>query len=136
MSGLDSISDPVARRISSTVSYPSGHGSAPTRLGSTQLGLWLMTCQSTGLWHGMPIMHDDVTITSGWRHPYHAYCACWHHSYVMLTSSLSGSVKWRAFMRVPSHLAGAWGCFWRLISASFSPVASSLPPLHSGMVKT
>jgi hypothetical protein len=31
---------------------------------------------------------------------------------------------------------GAWGGFRCPISTLFSPVASSLPPLHSGMVKT
>jgi len=38
--------------------------------------------------------HANVTLTSGWRHPGHAYCACWYHYYVMLTSSLSGSAMW------------------------------------------
>ena len=124
MNGLDSISDPVARRLRCTESYPSASGSAPTRLGSTRLGSrddvsddWPLT------WHA------DVTITSGWRHPGHAYCACWHHNYVMLTSSLSGSVTWVGstgirvgsthpgeedawrVARVASHLAGAW---WRV----------------------
>ena len=43
---------------------------------------------------------------------------------------------WRASVRVASHLAGACGRLRRLISTRFSTVASSLPPLHSGMVKT
>jgi len=45
MNDLDSISDPVARRISYAGSYPSARGSAPTRLGSSQLGSRLMTWQ-------------------------------------------------------------------------------------------
>jgi hypothetical protein len=60
MNGLDSISDPVARRLRCTESYPSASGSAPTRLDSTRLGSrddvsddWPLT------WHA------DVTITSG-----------------------------------------------------------------------
>jgi len=79
MSGSDSISNSVARRISYTGSYPSARGSAPTQLGSTQLGLCLMTwlvgptmltCQLTGRCHGMPTGHADVTIMSCWHHPY------------------------------------------------------------------
>jgi len=106
----------------------------------------------------MHTVHDDVTITSGWRHPWHAYCVRWRHYYIMLKSSLSGSgirigltgirigsahpgeedachAK-GASARGDSHLSGAWGHVRRSISTPFSPVASSLPPLHSGMVKT
>jgi len=79
----------------------------------------------------------------------------------MLTSSISGSVKWvgSTGIRVGSThpgeedrvTRGARLCAWpdyspardgacghvrRPISTPFSPVASSLPPLHSGMVKT
>jgi len=85
-----------------------------------------------------------------------ADCVYWRHAYVMMTSSLSGSGMWvgsfgirvesahpgeedacdawRASVRVGSN--GAWGHFRRPISTRFSTVASSLPPLHSGMVKT
>jgi hypothetical protein len=72
MSGPDSISDPVARRISYTGSYTSARGSAPlnSRLMTWQVGPTLLTCQLTSRWHGMPTMHDDVTITSCWRHHY------------------------------------------------------------------
>jgi hypothetical protein len=86
---------------------------------------------------------------------WHANWACWRHADVMMTSSLSGSGTWvgssgirvgsahpggedtwRASVRVASHPAGACGRFRRQISTQFSTVASSLPPLHSGMVKT
>ena len=43
---------------------------------------------------------------------------------------------WRASVRVDSHSASECGCFRRPISMRFSTVASSLPPLHSGIVKT
>jgi hypothetical protein len=43
---------------------------------------------------------------------------------------------WRASVRVASHPDGACVRFRRPISTRFSTVASSLPPLHSGMVKT
>jgi len=86
MNDPDSISDPVARRLRCTESYPSARGSArlqhsSAQLGSAQLGSSLMTwqvgptmlmCQLTGRWHGMPTVH-----------------AC-----VMMTSSLSGSGTW------------------------------------------
>ena len=89
MNNPDSISDLVAHRISYTGSYLSARGLAPTRLSSNWLGsrlmTWqvgptLLTCQLTGCWHGMPTMHDDVIVTSGWRHP-----ACW---LCMMTSQL------------------------------------------------
>jgi len=76
----------------------------------------------------------------------------------MMTSSLSGSGAWvgsfgvrvglahpgeedacdawRTSVRVGSLLAGACGGVRRPISTRFSTVASSLPPLHSGIVKT
>jgi hypothetical protein len=49
MSGPDSISDPVARRLCCTESYPSARGSARLQNGSAQLGLaWL----GRGWWCG------------------------------------------------------------------------------------
>jgi len=100
MNGSDSISDPVAHRISYAGSYPSARGSAPTRLGSirlglTQLGSRLMTWQVVPLcWRGCWLGADMA-----------CYCTCWCHNYIrmtsslacllyMLTSSLSGSVTW------------------------------------------
>jgi hypothetical protein len=65
MSGPDSISDPIAHKISYTGSYPSARGSAPTRLGSTQPAA------------------DDVAggshcadVSADWTLTWHAYCAC------------------------------------------------------------
>jgi hypothetical protein len=77
MSGSDSISNPVARRISYTRSYPSA------RLNSA----WLTADDVAGGSH-----YADVS--ADWSLTWHANCACWHHNYVMLTSSLSGSVLW------------------------------------------
>ena len=66
----------------------------------------------------------------------------------MMTSSLSGSGTWvgsahpggeDAWHAWPATLPArdsACGHFRRLISTRFSTVASSLRPLHSGMVKT
>jgi hypothetical protein len=74
MSGSDSISNSVARRISYTGSYPSARGSAPTQLGLCMMtwlvGPTMLTCQLTGRLHGMPTGHADVTIMSCWCHPY------------------------------------------------------------------
>ena len=78
MNGPDSISDPVARKISYIGSYPSARSSALTQLASTRLGSahdwwcgrWVPTCQLTGRWHGMPTVHADVIIMSCWHHPY------------------------------------------------------------------
>jgi hypothetical protein len=124
MNGPDSISDPVARRIRYTGSCPSARGSARrtrldlARLGSRlmtwQVGPTVLTCQLTGRWHGMPPVYADITITSCWCHPCHAYCACWHHNYVMQTSLISGSVTWvgSTGIRVGSAHPGeedAWG---------------------------
>jgi hypothetical protein len=88
----------------------------------------------------------------------HPDCVYWRHGYVVMTSSLSESGTWvgssgirvesahpgeedvcdawSASVRVGSLLSGACGGFRLPISTQFSQVASSLPPLHSGMVKT
>ena len=148
MNGTDSISDPVARRLRCTESYPSARSSAQlnlARLNSAQLGSRLVT------WQVGPIM---LTCQLTW----HAHYACWRHAYDMMTSLSSGSGTWvgssgirvgsahlgeedtydawHTSVRVGSHLASACGCFRRQISTRFSTVASSLPPLHGGMVKT
>jgi len=168
MNDPDSILDPVARRISYT-------GSCPSARSSAQLG---------------SVHADDVAggshcanVLADWTMTWHANCACWRHSYIMMTSSWAsllcmmtsqlchadiitirvrhvGRVVWylgrvspsRRRWRVarvcargarlcawPTTLPardGAGGHLWRPISLLFSPVASSLPPLHSGMVKT
>jgi hypothetical protein len=74
------------------------------------------------------------------------------NNYVMLTSSISRSVTWVGSTGIQIGSAhpgeedawadalperdGACGHVRRLILMLFSPVASSLRPLHSGMVKT
>jgi hypothetical protein len=110
---------------------------------------WSLTWHADCAWW----CHTYIMLTSSW----HAYCACWCHYYIMMTSSLSGSVAWVGSTgiwvgsahpneedawhtwgtseRVGHHLIGAWGRV-RPCPTSFLPVASSLPPLHSGMVKT
>jgi hypothetical protein len=169
MNGSDSISDPVACRISYTGSNPSARGSAPTRLGSARLiparlaadevagGSTVLTCQLTGRWHGMltsqlhqvdvipgmPTVHDDIIIMSCWRHPYPGQShgsgqlvfGSGHPIRAKKTRATRGGrlCEWPA---TSSSRGSAWGRFWRSISTRFSPVASSLPPLHSGMVKT
>jgi hypothetical protein len=120
----------------------------------------------TGHWHGMLTVHADVTFTSGWCYHWHAYYAWWRHIYIklmsslaclmcMMTSSLSRSAMWDGSTSVwvgSTHSGeedacdvwpatslerdGAWARFQRSISTPFSQVALSLPPLHSGMVKT
>jgi hypothetical protein len=74
INGPDSISDPVARRIRYTRSYPSAHGSAPAWLGSTRLGatqLALATDDEAGGSHyaDVPVdwmltWHADIMITA------------------------------------------------------------------------
>jgi hypothetical protein len=100
-------------------------------------------------------------VSADWSLTWHANCACWRHNYVMLMSFLSGSVLWvgSSGIRVGSAIRAkktrgsrvARWCAWAASSparvgacghvpcqnfAPFSPVASSLPLLHSGMVKT
>jgi len=95
MNGPDSISDPVARRLCCTESYPLARGSARLQLGSAQLGSmplglrlvtwqvgptvmtclmtgrwrvadWTLTCLLTGRWHAC-----WLCILASWcRHPY------------------------------------------------------------------
>jgi len=137
MNGPDSISDPVARRLRYTKSYPSARGLA--RLGS-----------NTARLNSARLVSDDWTLT------WHANCACWRHVYIMMTSSLFGSGTWVgsgqpirakktrvmrgarlcAWLATPPERDGVCGHFQHPISTWFLPVASSLPPLHSGMVKT
>ena len=143
MSDPYSISDPVAHRLRCTDSFPSARGSAPIQLGSTWLGsrlmMWQMgptvlTHQLTGCWHGMLTVHVDVIITSGWHHPWHAYCTCWCHLY---PGQSHGSAQLVFGSGQPIRAKKTRGTrFRRPILTLFSPVASSLPPLHNGMVKT
>ena len=160
MSGPHSILDPVARRLLCTESCPSAGGS--DRLNSARswwCGRWVPLCWRVSLlcadmaltsWlhHadvilGMPALHDDVIIMSCWRHP----CPGQSHGSGQLvfgsgqpieakkTRVTRGARLW-AWPATSPERDGAWGRFWRLILTPFSPVGSSLPPLHSGMVKT
>jgi len=105
MNGPDSISDPVAHRISYAGSYPSASGSAPTRLGSirlgsTQLGSWLMTWQVVPLcWHGMLLymlmsqLHQDDVIPG---------MSTVHADIIFIRVSHMGRVNWYSGRVSPS----------------------------------
>jgi hypothetical protein len=89
-----------------------------SRLMMWQVGPTVLTCllpgRWCGCWQGMSTVHADIMLTSSWCHPWHAYCACWRHYYVMLMSSLSGSAMWvgSTGIRVGSAHPGeedAWG---------------------------
>jgi len=145
MSGSDSISNPVARRISYTGSYPR----LAARLLLAQLNSargwwvplcwrvsWLVTdmtcwlCMMTSWLH-----HDDVILIR---------VSLWvGSSGIQVESAIrakktrgSHVARWCAWAASSPARVGACGHARRPISTPFSPVASSLPPLHSGMVKT
>jgi hypothetical protein len=118
MNGPDSISDPVARRLRCTESYPLARGSAWVWWRGRWVPLWWRGC-----W-----LDADWSMT--WLLTWHAYCAWWLHFYVMRMSSLSGSATWvgstgirvgsthpgeedtwGASARVDRRLAGEW---WRV----------------------
>jgi hypothetical protein len=155
MNGPDSISDPVARRLRYTKSYPSARGLArlgsnTTRLNSARRGAARLESDGVAGGSHYADLSDDWTLT------WHANCACWRHVYIMMTSSLFGSGTWVgsgqpirakktrvmrgarlcAWPATPPERDGVCGHFQHPISTWFLPVASSLPPLHSGMVKT
>jgi len=88
----------------------------------------------------MPTVHTDVTIISCRRHPYLGQ-SCGSGNLVFGSGQPIRAKKTRAARLCAwpaTSLAhdGACGHFQRLILMLFSLVASSLPPLHSGMVKT
>jgi hypothetical protein len=139
MNDPDSISHPVALGSPTLDPIPRLKlGSAP--LSSTQLGLRLMTClegptvltcQPTSRWHGIPTVHTDT----------------------MMMSSSSKLVMWieSSSIRIGSAHLGkedvwlAWGMSMCVGGcdhvpcqkfAHFSSLFSSLPLIHSGMVKT
>jgi len=101
------------------VTYPD-KGGGLIMMGDLPISLTcLLTGRWCGCWHGMPTVHADITLTSGWCHPWHAYCACWHQNYVMLTSFISGSAMWvgSTGIRVGSAHPGeedAWGASARV----------------------
>jgi hypothetical protein len=134
MNGQDSLSDPVARRIRYTESYPSARGSA--RLGSARR-------ESDDVAGGS----HYVDVSDDWTLTWHANCACLRHDYVMMTSSLSGSGTWvrssgirvgSAYpgeeaacdawcpsVRGGSHLAGAWRRVRTVPTSDFDAVFTS-----------
>jgi hypothetical protein len=61
MNDLDSISDPVARRIRYTGFYPSARGSPPTRLNSARLAADDVACGS-----------HYADVSTGWSLAWHA----------------------------------------------------------------
>ena len=142
MSGLDSILNPVACRISYTGSYPSARGSAPTRLGSNSARLAAddMACGSHFADMSADMACQLCMLTS-------QLC---HADVILIRVSLVGRViwysgrichsgeedAWLAWAASSPARVGACGHVPRQNFALFSPVASSLPPLHSGMVKT
>jgi len=97
-----------------------------------------------------------MTCHADWTLRWHADWAYWRHGDVMMTSSLSGSGAWVGSgqvirVRKTRVTRGARLCAWpatltacdgacgrcrRPISTRFSTMASSLPPLHSGMFNT
>ena len=113
MNDPDSISDPVAHRLCCTESYPSARGSASQQLGSTRLDLARLAADDVaGGFHCADVAAD-------WALTWHAYYACCCHNYVMLTSSISGSVTWvgSTGIRVGSAHPGeedAWGASARV----------------------
>jgi hypothetical protein len=142
MNGSDSISDPVAHRISYAESYPSARGLAPFCSAHLSLargwwrGRWSHCADVAAdwalTWHAT--VHDDVTITSGWRHSWHVYCTWGHHLYPGQSHG-SGQLVFGSGQPIRAKKTRG-ASFRRPISTLFSSVASSLPPLHGGMVKT
>jgi hypothetical protein len=100
---------------------------------------WTLTCLLTGRWHAC-----WLCILASWcRHPYPGLAR--GSSRLVFGSGQLIRVKKMRVTRGARLCAwavsspardGAGGGFWRPISTRFSTVASSLPPLHSGMVKT
>jgi hypothetical protein len=104
-----------------------------------QVGPTVMTCQLTGRWYGMQL----CMLTSWWRHPYPGLArgsgrlvfGSGQLIRVKKTRVTRGACLCAWAVSSPAR-DGACGGVWRPISTRFSTVASSLPPLHSGMVKT
>jgi hypothetical protein len=92
---------------------------------------------------GMLTVHDDVPIASCWRHHYPGQArgsgrlvfGSGQPIRAKMTRVTRGTCLC-AWPATPPARDGTCGRFRRPISTLFSPVASSLPPLHSGMVKT
>jgi len=89
---------------------------------------------------GMPTVHADVTITSCWCHHYPGQ-PCGSGQLVFgsgqpIRAKKTRGARLRAWADALPESDGECGHVRRLILTPFSPVASSRPPLHSGMVKT
>jgi hypothetical protein len=81
MNGPDSISDPVARRLCCTESYPSARGSARLKNGSAQLGLARLAADDVaGGSHCADVSADWSMM---WLLTWHAYCARLHQADVI-----------------------------------------------------
>ena len=114
MSGPNSISDPVARRISYTESYHS----APNQLSSIQLGSRLMT------WYVGP-MGDDVS--ADWPLTWHVDVILHPgqtHDRVII--ELSEEDAWGAFVCVDSHLVSACWSVQTFLTFDFHVVFTSV----------
>jgi hypothetical protein len=130
----------LAARLSSTWLSSTRRGS---RLVTWQVGPTMLTCQLTRRWHGMPTVHAGVMLTSWWCHPYPGL-ACGSGRLVFGSGQpirakktcVTRGTRLCAWPATSPARDAAWWRFRRSISTSFSTVASSLPPLHSGMVKT
>jgi len=100
---------------------------------------WTLTCLMTGRWHACWL----CILASWWRHPFPGLA---HRSGRLVFGSgqlirvektrVTRGARLCAWAVSSPARDGACGGFRRLISTRFSTVASSLPPLHSGMVKT
>jgi hypothetical protein len=89
---------------------------------------------------GMPTVHADVTITSCGRH-YYLGQPCWSGQLVFgsdqpIRAKKTRGARLRAWADALPERDGECGHVRRPILTPFSSVASSRPPLHSGMVKT
>jgi len=69
MNGPDSISDPVARRIRYTGSYPSARGSAPARLAAGDVAWWVPLRWRVS-WLDAAMACQLCMLASWWHHPY------------------------------------------------------------------
>jgi len=89
---------------------------------------------------GMPTVHADVIITSCWCHHYPGQ-PCGSGQLVFgsgqpIRAKKTRGARLRAWADALPESDGECGHVRRPILTPFSPVASSRPPLHSGMVKT
>jgi hypothetical protein len=143
---VDSAAQNLLPRLAARLGYNTARlnlSRLSSRLMTWQVGPTMRTCQLTGRWHGIPTVHADGMLTSWWRHTNPGLA---HGSGQLVFGS--GQPIWAKKTRVtrgarlcawsttPPERDGACGHFRRPISTRFSTVASSLPPLQSGMVKT